>query len=47
MESGAGLQTAHEEGPDPAVAVDKRGNLYFVWIGRDRLPLANRLARRR
>ncbi|MGH2787521.1 MAG: sialidase family protein [Actinomycetota bacterium] len=28
----------HEEGPDPAVAVDKRGNLYYVWIGRDRLP---------
>ncbi|MGH2808896.1 MAG: sialidase family protein, partial [Actinomycetota bacterium] len=28
----------HEEGPDPAVAVDRQGNLYYVWIARDRLP---------
>jgi photosystem II stability/assembly factor-like uncharacterized protein len=28
----------HVNGPDPAVAVDARGNLYNVWIGPGRLP---------
>lgn len=28
----------HVEGPDPAVAVDDAGNLYYTWIGPDRLP---------
>ncbi|MGH2697881.1 MAG: sialidase family protein [Actinomycetota bacterium] len=28
----------HVSGPDPAVAIDRRGNLYYVWIGPKRLP---------
>lgn len=28
----------HIAGPDPAVAVDVHGNLYYVWIGPGRLP---------
>ncbi|HEX2058058.1 MAG TPA: sialidase family protein [Actinomycetota bacterium] len=25
-------------GPDPSVAVDSKGNVYYAWVGRDRLP---------
>ncbi len=28
----------HVKGPDPAVAVDDLGNIYYTWIGPDRLP---------
>ncbi|HVF52438.1 MAG TPA: sialidase family protein [Actinomycetota bacterium] len=26
------------EGPDPSVAVDKKGNVYYTWVGAKRLP---------
>lgn len=29
---------AHPPGSDPSVAVDDRGNIYYLWIGPDRLP---------